>query len=495
MTKQAQVGAFTIVAFLLLFGVFYVITNFGTRHTGYQMGVHFGSAAGLTSGAEVYFSGVGAGTVDSVKLLPDNTVEVVLAMNREINVPAASRFLIQAPLTGTPAVVIIPPRQKPPIALLPREILPVDQQPEGSNATSIADLLQEGQGEMKRLNSIMALLQSRTPRLLDTLQATLNHADALTSEMLALGANLQGSFGAAGANVAQLSATLNDAASTDTPKLGVMLDRFNATALALDRSTGALQSLATDPRLKSNVLETTENIADTTQTIAALLRDLRTVTSDPQTQAQLRNTVANMDALMQKANSLLGELGGRSNVPGVDTGASPAPGAAGAPPSGNPPELRERLRTKLSTLAHDLVAIQLRLSGLSAMQPTSFNQVLPNSRGPIGDLNLVLLPHASTSVMFGANAIGTKPTWNAVLEQSHGNFRVGAGVLYSQLGVLGQYDPLHGVGLEARIYDLTYPMIDLYGNLRIAPGTQLFFGQRDVNHAGRRNTIGLQYQF
>jgi hypothetical protein len=97
--------------------------------------------------------------------------------------------------------------------------------------------------------------------------------------------------------------------------------------------------------------------------------------------------------------------------------------------------------------------------------------------------------------MVGANAIGNNTTWNAVLEQHKGDFRVGAGVLYSQIGVLGQYAPLRGFGLETRIYDLTYPMIDLYGNLHIAPGTQLFFGQRDVTHASRRNTFGLQYQF
>jgi hypothetical protein len=41
-------------------------------------------------------------------------------MNHDINVPASSRFLIEAPLTGTSAVIIIPPKVKPPIALLPR---------------------------------------------------------------------------------------------------------------------------------------------------------------------------------------------------------------------------------------------------------------------------------------------------------------------------------------------------------------------------------------
>jgi phospholipid/cholesterol/gamma-HCH transport system substrate-binding protein len=124
MTRQAQVGAFAIIALLLLFGVFYVITDFGTRHTGYRVGVHFESAAGLTSGALVYFSGVNVGSVDSITLLPDNTVDVILAVNKDIDIPQASKFLIQAPLTGSPNVIIVPPKIAGPS--LARTVLPVD---------------------------------------------------------------------------------------------------------------------------------------------------------------------------------------------------------------------------------------------------------------------------------------------------------------------------------------------------------------------------------
>jgi phospholipid/cholesterol/gamma-HCH transport system substrate-binding protein len=513
MTKQAQVGAFTILALALLFGIFFFITDFGTRHTGYRIGVHFQSAAGLTRGSQLYFSGVDAGTVDAVQLLPDNSVDVILAVNREINIPAASRFLIQAPLTGSPAVIIVPPRKPPPLALLPREVLPIDEQPRGTNSVSVGDLLQEGQGELKRLNNLMGLLEARTPRLLDTLQTTLNNANDLTvtakssmAQLEAFGSKVSSSLLAASTNVAELSATLNSSATTDSKKVGLLLDQFQATAASLNRSMNALSDLATDPRLKANVLATTQNIADTTQTLAELTKDLRTVTGNPQTQAQLRDTIAHLDAVTQKANSLLGELGGTSSVPGVDAGATPYPAgvpsstpypATGStpPPAGISPETKARLQGKLASLAHNLVNIQVRLSGLSPQHNAGLNPVLTSSQGPLGDINLVVLPHSTTSVVVGANAIGTNTTWNAVLEENKGNFHLGGGVLYSQIGVLGAYSPIHGLGFETRIYDLTYPLIDVYGNLKIAPGAQLFFGQRDILHASRRNTFGLQYQF
>ncbi|MBV9332966.1 MAG: hypothetical protein JO146_03085, partial [Candidatus Eremiobacteraeota bacterium] len=310
----------------------------------------------------------------------------------------------------------------------------------------------------------------------------------------------------ASANFAQLSATLNSSATIDSAKVGALLDQFQSTALALNRSMTALEGFATDPRLKTNVIAATQNIADATANLASLTKDLRTVTGDPATQAQMRNTIANLDAVMQKANSLLGELGGRSSVYGVDAGAtappltvpssSPYPGSAPAPSAtGVSPELRAHLQSKLGQVVRNLVAIQLRMSGLSPPHNLGINPVLTNSQGPLGDLNLVLLPHGSTSVMVGANAIGTNTTWNAVLQKNAGSLHLGAGVLYSQLGVLGQYAPLHGLGFETRIYGLNYPMVDLYGNLHLTPSAELFFGQRDVTHASRRNTFGFQYQF
>lgn len=533
MTRQAQVGAFAIVALLLLFGVFYVITDFGTRHTGYQIGVHFRSAAGLTRGALVYFSGVGIGSVDDIRLLPDNTVDVILAVNRNVDIPQASKFLIQAPLTGSPTLVIVPPRDvAPPIPLLPRQVLPVPQQPRGENSATIADLLQEGQGEIKRFDTVMAQIEARTPKLLDTLQTTLNNANDLTlrtkasmtqlsGELLALGSSLQGNLSAAGANVVALTDTLNGTATKDSKKVDALLDQLQATSVSLNKSMGALQGLATDPQLKSNVLTTTQSIADATKTLAELMKDLRTVTGDPQTQAQMRNTVANLDATLQKANSLLGELGGESSVYGVDAGATPAPPVVpGASPYPMPPgtnvppgtslppetsvppgtsstaQTSAKLRGKLANVARNLVALQLRISGLSVQHSAGLNPVLTSSQGPLGDLNLIFLPHAATSVMVGANSIGNHTTYNAVLlKGSDLGFRFGGGVLYSQMGLMAQVNALKGFGFETRVYDLTYPMIDLYGNIRVMKGAQFFFGQRDVNHASRRNVYGFQYTF
>src|SRR5665213_869039 len=132
MTKQAQVGLFAALAMLLLFGLFFVITDYGTRHSGYRIGVHFDSAAGLQSGSLVFFSGVTVGSVDGIVLLPDNTVDVTLAIGQDVDIPRGSQFLIQAPLTGSPNLLIVPPKPGAP-APTPspweRQVLPIAEQP------------------------------------------------------------------------------------------------------------------------------------------------------------------------------------------------------------------------------------------------------------------------------------------------------------------------------------------------------------------------------
>jgi hypothetical protein len=248
-----------------------------------------------------------------------------------------------------------------------------------------------------------------------------------------------------------------------------------------------------------------------------MTQDLRTVTGNPQTQAQLRDTIANTDAATQKLNSLLRSFGATSNVYGVDPGATPAPGAphgpqalgggvsggtiAGVPNAASSPSvgtLPENFKSRIGAVARNLLAIQVRLSELNAYQPNSISQPLlqTSQRGPQSDVNAFILPNGKTSLFLGANDIGTPQTsWNvAVKENVAPHLYIGGGVLYSNLGLMTQYNP-GLLGFEARLYDPQFPTLDAYGNLNLARGVQLFGGERDLTHSGRRTVFGLQLQF
>jgi hypothetical protein len=54
---------------------------------------------------------------------------------------------------------------------------------------------------------------------------------------------------------------------------------------------------------------------------------------------------------------------------------------------------------------------------------------------------------------------------------------------------------LNGLGFLGLIYDPRHPTADGYLNLHLGGGLQLFGGERDILHSGRRTAFGLQYQY
>ncbi len=546
MNKQAVVGLFTIAGLLGLFVIFFVLTNIGTNGR-YKIAVHFKSASGIHKGALVYESGVNVGIVDALQLLPaDFTVSIILAINNNVDIPREARFIIQAPLTGDATLEIVPKAPVPrpsglaaptpapgAVAVLPREILPLEQQPQGTNPATLTDLLEQGQGEVTRLDTLLADLEQREPALLNTLQSALTNANQLSMTMNTQVQKLARTFDALQGplgntlskttdRIVDLTTRLDDLAKTATPRVTDLLTSFNQSAVALNDTVAQLHDLSKNPQLKANLIDTTRYLAQTSQTFSLLVGDFRKVTGDPQTQAQLRNTVANIDATTQRANSLLGQLGATSDVYGVDPNATPVPVATGVPqpgviapgggpttaPAGGPPVpgatpslMQKRLQARLQSLAGSLVAIQLRVSELSVQNATgSTSPLLTRDRGPQTDFNLVGLPKGRMSLLAGANDIGSAGTasYNFAGLQSigpGGSFRVGGGVLYSRLGVLADYGSRTGLGFETRAYDLRHPTIDGYATLHATSGVEIFGGERDVLHSGRRTVLGVQLQF
>jgi ABC-type transporter Mla subunit MlaD len=558
MTKTAQVGLFTIIGFIAVFAVFYVISDLGTRSRGYKIGVHFAAASGLREAALVYLSGVPIGAVDSINLLKDYSTEVVIAVKPNFEIPVGSRFLIQAPITGEPSVLIEPPKGvSSTVATLPHEVAPIDQQPRGVNPASFADLLEQGQGEIRRVDDLLAQLQKAEPTLLAELQSTLKNANSLTENantsltrastaVASLTDSLQKNLTLASSNVVDLTGTLDAVAKRDSPQIDSLLGQLSRTSKSFGETVDSLHDIATNPKVKNNLIDTTRDFALTAKTFAELTGDLRKVTGNPQTQNQLRDTVAQLDATSQKVDSLVGELGGRSKVYGVDAGATPAPEAAtphpgevatseplipassssslpaspappgstaspgatttsaphassGGQPTAQPAALAS-LRNRLNQFTKDLVALQVRASELSPLRPGSANRnvspLLTADRGPQSDLNIFILPKAHTGLEAGVNDAGGPgtSTANFMLLSRSGGLTYGGGLEYSRLGLTASIAE-RTFGFETRAYDLRHPTLDQYINLFVAPKVQVFGGERDLSHSSRRTTFGLQFEF
>jgi len=548
MDRQARVGLFAIVGLVAIFAVFYILSDLGARTRGYKVGVRFHSAAGLHRSAYVYLSGVPIGVVDSVVLEADYSTDVIMAINPGYGIPANSRFLIQAPLTGEPSVLIEPPATGVAAApTLPPEVLPLAEQPVGVAPASIGELLEQGQGEIRRFDRILALLEKRSPALLDELDRTLKNASelsqnanqslsVLSAHADSLVTSLQQTAADAGHNVIALSSTLNDTVQRNSGKIDSLLTQLDRTSRSFGVTVDALRDIATNPQMKTNLMDTTRSFALTAKTLSELAGDLRQVTGNPQTQAQLRDTVARIDASSQKLDSLLGGLGGTSKVYGVDKNATPAPGGLTPLPAGfvptsrplivpqaspgvpmplqissplpgssnaagsDPPPVNAKLaslKARIDQFTKDLVELQVRVSELSPARSGSLNSntspLLTTDRGPQSDFNVSILPKAGTSLFAGVNDVGANSTANFMLIGNRNGFHYGGGIEYSRLGLSAAFGGSK-FGFNARAYDLRHPTLDAYGNFFVAPKLQLFGGERDTTHRDRRTVFGLQFE-
>jgi len=524
MSKQARVGLFTLAGLLGLLWVYYEISNIAQRTAGYKLAVHFGSAAGLRPAAIVYLSGVSIGVIDSINLRKDFSTDVLISVRKNVDIPVGSKFVISAPLTGEPALEIVPPTQTAggpwPPPVYSRDLAESSKEmPQGTNPTTLTDLLQEGQGEVRRVSNILRQLEVMEPELLAQLQETLRNANTLTKntnaslaqvslEATQITASLQRSLDLAGNNIVELTASLNSTAHTSSGQMNTLLASLNATATSLSASMDSLHQLAANPQVSADVLATTHSIALTTKSLAQMTSDLQQMTGNPQTQSQLRDTVAQLDAASQKANSILAQFGGKSSVYGVDAGATPYPGGspsasapstdwtkpiASAPSSG----LGAAFKSKVGQIVGGVVQAQIRLSMLSPERssPGAKSPLLTNDQGPQTDANLILLPNGKNALLLGANDIGySNTTFNLAVGQRVGtNGRIGAGIIYSQLGLFGNVHG-NGLGLDARLYDPRHPTLDTYGNVYLTPHLTLFGGERDVFYPDRRTVFGLQSQ-
>ncbi len=437
--------------------------------------------------------------------------------------------------------------------------MPLGEQPNGTNPTTFADLLEQGQGEVKRLDNMLAQVQQAEPQLLGQLKESLANANSLTrnantsltrvaGKIDVLTDAVQKNLTLASGNVADLTDSLNATVDRDAPQIDTLLTQLNRTSKSFGETVDSLHDVATDPRVKRNLIDTTRDFAETAKTFSKVASDLRTVTGNPQTQNQLRNTVANLDATTQRVNALIGQLGGASSVYGVDPSATPAPGDARGTQSDRPPAAAATapsgfatpmpnsygvpggispaasapmrgsstdsvsitsssrnnavttLRARVDKFTKDLVQLEIRAGDLAPLRPGSANRnvspLLTADRGPQSDVNLYVLPYGSMGLKLGFNDIGSQGTSSAnfILMKRAGPLSYGGGVEYSRLGaqasIAGKL-----LGLEGRLYDPRHPTLDSYVNLFALPKVQIFAGERDLTHASRRTAAGLQFEF
>ncbi|MBV8263713.1 MAG: MCE family protein [Candidatus Eremiobacteraeota bacterium] len=495
MTTAFRVGVFAVGAILATFVVWYVLNNVSLRKGSYPFAVHFRNVVGLQPGSEVQLAGVDIGIIDSINILPqDQTAEVVCSIQNDYTLYHGSVFTVAQTLTGAQSTLtIIPPPNLATAQPWPKKRLPYGQQPEGTTPTTIADLVSEGQARLNDLDKTLALVNQELPGIVKNFNGVAVHTNNLIvhadRNFNLLGQQLNGTMGGVNAIVAQLNGLLTtngqnvsamttemkELISSSGPKVVALIDNLDATSTNLNKTMVSVESLATDPSLKANLVGTTENLKESSEKLKQIATDIQSVTGDPKVQAQMRNTIQNLDDTIAKANDILGTFSTAQGA-GAPTPGQIQPAPVGSVPPGGPAPPPQHAQAAGFHMGHvafnpgELVTGNVRLNWQSLHS------------GPYSDVELNVLPHFPTHFSLGANGLGSQNTTYNVLVDQRGspNLQYSFGVLYSNLGARAVWSGLGPLGIDARLYNSAWPRLDLYGDLRLTQRLMFFYGERSV---------------
>jgi len=474
-----RAGVFAMLALAAIIAVYLVLSHFVMRHNSYTIAVHFRNVAGLQEGSNVQLAGVTVGTVNELRLLPDQTVTAVCSIEPKTKIFRQSQFLVTSTLTGAATLSVTPPRDLSTATLIASGVPPEGQQPWGGVPPSFNDLIAEIQPRIKELDRTLAVVDQQLPKLATRFNVLAGHTDELvadsdatlrnlSSQLSITLASLNSVVGSSSRNIDQLTGTMNATLAENRGKIDRLTSNLADAAANLNQTMGTLASVAKDPQFKGNLLQTTANLKDASEKVKKIAGDIESITGDPQVQSNLKGAVYDLSSAIAKANDM---LGGFSDA----TAHGPAPAATAAPnPSGSAPRPRAGLRV-FSTAP--LLQTQIRetwsSNGLRA--------------GPQSDINFVLLPGGRTHVTVGANDLGYNTSYNLTLDRRLSpKLQVSGGILYSNLGVRALLRPIAPLGIDARLYDARHPKFDLYGDVKLFKRLQLFYGQRNIFNAPNR---------
>lgn len=487
MSTVFKVGVFAVFTIIAVFVVWAVLGNFSLRRNSYSIAVHFRSVVGLQVGSSVQLAGVDIGIVDDIRLLPDQTASVYCTIRGDNTIYRGSVFTVATTLTGQSTLTIFPPANLAIAIPLPRRVLPEAEQPEGTVPPTINDLVSEGQKRLLELDKTLAIVNTELPGIVRSFNGVATHTNALivhadqnfnqlgrqlnstVASVNNLVGSLNGLLAVNGRNLADMTTSMRKLVVENSPKLAKLVDNLSVTADNLNKTVASVAAVATDPRMKANLVDATTNLRDSSEKLKAIASDIEGITGDPQVQNQLKGAVQNLSGAVAKANDILGNFstaqGGAQPQPAPAASSTPGSGRGSVPRSG----AGFHMGGASGANPFELASGEVRLN---------WNKL---RAGPASDLNLSILPRFPTHITFGANDLGYNTTYNFLVDvRGSPNLQYSLGVLYSNLGVKTVWKGLGPFGIDARLYDPKHPRLDLYGDLRLAQRLQFFYGEKSV---------------
>jgi phospholipid/cholesterol/gamma-HCH transport system substrate-binding protein len=287
--------------FLFILTLYIIGKNQNMFGSSYKLKARFAEISGLVKGNNIRFSGIQAGTVGSIRIIDDTTIEVVMLINNDlkpyIHADATASIGTEG-LIGNRIINITPGKTNAPIAaegdmLRTHHLVGTDEMLETLSKTNdnVATISEQLKQTVQRINTSAALwrllndssLPANTRSALAHIRQASANTDQLTSDLRDLISDVRQGKGAAGTLLAD-SAFAN--------KLTATLENLRL---------AGVQAGAAAEGLNTTVKDLHENLTNGKGTVTALLKD--TVMLN-RFNASLENIQKGTDAFSQDMEAL-----------------------------------------------------------------------------------------------------------------------------------------------------------------------------------------------
>lgn len=284
MQGAAKVGFLVIVFVFLLYGGYAILGRAFTKPSTVTYYSDFADAGGAVTGTTVTMAGVTIGTVKKVDLRDATTARLTLEVEQSVRIPAGSVAKIGASLIGIGAspIQIVAPKTQGKGYLASGAVIP------GVKGSPIEGMLPEAQETLKQLD----LTLSATRKLLEneTLEKKL---EALIDNS---GKTLQ-KFGQLADSAQGLVAKTTHLVGQNQPEIAQAMHNASLAMADIRKSTQLLSQLVESGKYQDQTLTLLKQLNATAAKANDLMANLNSFVSDPKMQANLKETMANVDKM------------------------------------------------------------------------------------------------------------------------------------------------------------------------------------------------------
>jgi phospholipid/cholesterol/gamma-HCH transport system substrate-binding protein len=275
------IGAFTLIVTLLLLLFALWAAKYSSEKEWRQYAVIFNEpVTGLSEGSSVQYNGISVGTVETLRLAPDDPRRVLAQLRLQANTPvkADTRAKISIPsITATPIIQLTGGSPgSPALSDVDRREIPVIQ----TEASALQNIADTANRLVARMDQVLSDENVRH------VSATLENIEALTGSIAAQREDLRALIANARKSSEQLSKTLattnravEDVDRELVDKLPVLIAKLDSTLGKLDSTADGANGILTDNRaaIRSFTTDGLGQLGPTLTELRALVHDLRRI--------------------------------------------------------------------------------------------------------------------------------------------------------------------------------------------------------------------------